>query len=142
MTIIEKGTIVATYCATEPEAWFLGRTVEPMWTAKSAARGFRGESLKEKKGTKYLTVSKIQECIGGTHFFEEGLEGQVIVPAENVICIGVEVIHKGMPRFIAETALGEHWESLSNHETRDILASEFMYLGLPQRELIWSKSPQ
>ena len=80
-----------------------------MWTAKSAARGFRGESLK--KGTKYLTVSKIQECIGGTHYFEEleGLEGQVIVPAENVICIGVEVIHKGMPRLIAETALGEDW---------------------------------
>ena len=113
-----------------------------MWTAKSAARGFRGESFK--KGTKYLTVSKIQECIGCTHFFEEleGLEGQVIVPAENVICIGVEVIHKGMPRSIAEAALGEDWISLSNHEIRDILASEFMYLGLPQRELIWSKSPQ
>ncbi len=110
-----------------------------MWTAKSAARG---KSLK--KGTKYLTVSKIQECIGGTHFFEEleGLEGQVIVPAENVICIGLEVIHKGMRRFIAETALGEDWESLSNHEIRDILASESMYLGLPQRELTWSKSPQ
>ncbi len=57
------------YCATEPEAWFLGRFIEPMWTAKSAARGFRGENLK--KGTKYVTVSKIQECIGGTHFFEE-----------------------------------------------------------------------
>ena len=126
----------------EPEAWFLGRIVEPMWTAKLAARGFRGESLK--KGTKYLTVSKIQECIGGTHYFEEleGLEGQVIVPAENVICIGVEVIHKGMPRLIAETALEEDWESLSNHEIRVILASEFMYLGQPQRELIWSKSPQ
>ncbi len=65
--IIEMGTIVAAYCVTEPEAWFLGKIIERMWTANSAARGFRGEILQ--KGTKYLTVSKIQECIGGTHLF-------------------------------------------------------------------------
>ncbi len=96
------------------------------------------------KGTKYLTVSKIQECIGGTPFFEEleGEEGQVIVPAENCICTGVEVMYKSMPRSIAETVLGEDWESMSSQEIRVILSSKFMYLGLPQRELIWSKSPQ
>ncbi len=56
------------------------------WKAKSATRGFRGEKLE--KGTTYIiTTQKIQECIGGTHFFEEleGEDGQVIVPAENII---------------------------------------------------------
>ncbi len=46
------------------------------------------------KGTTYITTQKIQECIGGTHIFEEleGEDGQVIVPAENIICTGAEVI--------------------------------------------------
>jgi hypothetical protein len=138
----EIGSIVACYCDTEPEAWFLGRVRESSWKAKSASRGFRGEKLV--KGTTYITTQKIQECIGGTHFFEEleGEEGQVIVPAENIICTGVEVIHKGMPRKVAEAAMGDDWMHLTPPEIREILTSQYLYLGLPQRNLIWSKSPQ
>ena len=112
------------------------------WKARSATRGFRGEKLE--KGTTYITTQKIQECIGGTHFFEEleGEDGQVIVPAENIICTGVEVIHKGMPRNVAEAAMGEDWMNLDPTEVREILTSQNLYLGLPQREIIWSKSPQ
>ena len=122
----ETGSIVACYCATEPEAWFLGRVMVSSWKARSA------------------TTQKIQECIGGTHFFEEleGEDGQVIVPAENIICTGVEVIHKGMPRNVAEAAMGEDWMNLDPTEVREILTSQYLYLGLPQREIIWSKSPQ
>jgi hypothetical protein len=47
--IIKMGTIVAAYCVTEPEAWFLGKIIERMWmTAKSAARGFRRHSFAER----------------------------------------------------------------------------------------------
>ena len=138
----ETGSIVACYCATEPEAWFLGRVMVTSWKARSATRGFRGEKLI--KGTTYITTQKIQECIGGTHFFEEleGEDGQVIVPAENIMCTGVEVIHKGMPRKVAEAAMGEDWINLDPPEIREILTSQYLYLGLPQREIIWSKSPQ
>jgi hypothetical protein len=142
LSYTEKGTILACYCTTEPEAWFLGRVIETCWTASAATRGDRGEQLK--KNTKYITVMKIQEVIGGTHFFEEleGVEGQVIVPAECVICTDVEVIFKGMPKSVAEAAMGDEWEDLTPPEIRTILSSEYLYLGLPQRELIWSKSPQ
>ncbi len=72
LSFTEKDTILACYCTTEPEAWFLGRVIEPCWTASAATRGDREERLK--KNTNYITVMKIQEVIGGTHFFEE-LEG-------------------------------------------------------------------
>jgi hypothetical protein len=142
LSYTEKDSILACYCTTEPEAWFLGRVIETCWTASAATRGDRGEKLK--KNTKYITVMKIQEVIGGTHFFEEleGVEGQVIVPAEFVICTDMEVICKGMPKSVAEAAMGDEWEDLTPPEIRTILSSEFLYLGLPQRELIWSKSPQ
>ena len=138
----ETGSIVACYCATEPEAWFLGRVMVSSWKARSATRGFRGEKLI--KGTTYITTQKIQECIGGTHFFEEleGEDGQVIVPAENIICTGVEVIHKGMPRKVAEAAMGEDWINLDPPKFMRYSSHSTSILGLPQREIIWSKSPQ
>ncbi len=94
LSYTEKDSILACYCTTEPEAWFLGRVIETCWTTSAATRGDRG--IKLKKNTKYITVMKIQEVIGGTHFFEEleGVEGQVIVPAEFVICTDVELIFK------------------------------------------------
>ena len=85
-TAAKRGTLVAAHCATEPEAWLLGRVLEEYWVARSSTRGNRGEKMV--KGSPYLTLMKIQECVGGTHFFEEleGEEGEVRVPAENIIC--------------------------------------------------------
>ena len=52
------------------------------------------------------------------------------------------LLSKGMPKSVAEAAMGDEWEDLTPPEIRTILSSEYLYLGLPQRELIWSKSPQ
>ena len=80
-SMAKEGTIVACHCKTEPECWFLGRVLETNWKCTSATRGNRGEMLS--KGLLYVTVQKIQECVGGTCYYEEltGEEGEVRVPA-------------------------------------------------------------
>jgi hypothetical protein len=136
--------IVACYCVTEPETWFLGRVMVSSWKARSATRGFRGEKLI--KGTTYITTQKFKNASAAHMSLKswklEGEDGQVIVPAENIICTGVEVIHKGMPRKVAEASMGEDWIILDPPKIHEILTSQYLYLGLPQREIIWSKSPQ
>ncbi len=52
------------------------------------------------KGLLYVTVQKIQECVGGTSYYEEltGEEGEVRVPAQNIVPIDVVLVSRKMPR--------------------------------------------
>ncbi len=122
-SMAKERTIVACHCKTEPECWFLGRVLETNSKCTSATRGNCGEML-SKGLLMYVTVQKIQECVGGTSYYEElsGEEGEVRVPAQNIVAIDVVLVSRKMTRSEIARAMGDERADLSPAECESCAA--------------------
>ena len=104
--------------------------------------GTRGERIWD--GAEYLFLQKVEDAIGAgsSYYWEiEGVEGQVYVPAENVIVRNVKLVSKTMTEAAAKEVMGEERDDLSPDDTRDILTSEYQYLPESKCERVWMNAP-
>ena len=136
------GEIVAVHAKSESEPWFLGRVLKAVFTANCSFPGTRGERVQD--GAEYLFLQKVEDAIGaGSSYYWEidGEEGQIYVPAENLIVRDVQLVSKPMTKNEAKEAMGEEWGDLSPGETRDILTPSYMYLPESECERVWMNAP-
>lgn len=137
------GSVVACHSKKEPEVWFLGEVVKEAHLPNATFIGGRGEKVAE--GEWHLKIQKYLDVEGDDNFHTklEGEEGELYVPVENVVTVGVVVLNSKSSEAECKEAMGTaEWDATPRSMGRKIKKrGGNNYLPALERERIWLNCP-